>query len=92
MRGTERAVKDWGVGRRVAWIGLALMLLRALELFTDDDGNVHTVYFLEGDVASMRANATWKEGIVQIWTQWRCVLQTPKPTRAKRGYVGENEE
>ena len=41
------------MGGRVVWIGLALtylLLLRASELFAEDDGRVHVVYCLrEGD-------------------------------------------
>ena len=47
LKEMEEAAKEWGVGRRVAWIGLALtylQLLRASELFTEDDGRVHAVY------------------------------------------------
>ena len=51
----EEVAKEWGVGGRVAWIGLALtylLLLRASELFAEDDGRVHAVYcFRGGDVA-----------------------------------------
>ena len=50
----EEAAKEWGVGGRVAWIGLALtylLLLRASELFVEDDGRVHAVYCLRENVA-----------------------------------------
>lgn len=47
--------KEWGVFGRVAGLGVALtylVLLRASELFADDDGDVHAMYCLRGrDVA-----------------------------------------
>ena len=51
LKEMEKAAKEWGVGRRVAWIGLPLtylLLLRASELFAEDSGSVHTVYVLIG--------------------------------------------
>jgi len=42
----EGAANEWRVGERDAWIGLAvesLILLRASELFPEDDGSVHAV-------------------------------------------------
>ena len=51
LKGMEGAVKEWGVGEIVAWIGLALtylILLEASELFAEDDGSVHAVYCLGG--------------------------------------------
>ena len=55
LKEMEEAAKEWGMGGRVAWIGLALtylLLLRASELFAEDDGSVHAVYGLRGgDVA-----------------------------------------
>ena len=55
LKEMEEATKEWGVGARVAWIGLPLtylLLLRASELFAEDDGRLHAVYCLRrGDVA-----------------------------------------
>ena len=51
LKGFKEAAKEWRVGGRVAWIGLALtyfILLRASEVFAEDDGSVHAVYCLRG--------------------------------------------
>ena len=51
LKEMEEAAKEWGMGGRVVWIGLALtylLLLRASELFAEDDGSVHAVYCLRG--------------------------------------------
>ena len=54
------------MGGRVAWIGLALtylLLLRATELFVEDDSSVHAVYGLRGgDVAFYAAERQVEEG------------------------------
>ena len=47
----EGEAKEWGMGGRIAWIGLALtylILLRASEFFAEDDGSVHAVCCLRG--------------------------------------------
>ena len=52
LKEMEEAAKEWGVGGRVAWIGLALsylLLPRVSELFAEDDGRVRTVYCLRGE-------------------------------------------
>ena len=55
LKEMEEAAKEWRVGGRVAWIGLDLtylLLLRASELFAEDNGSLHAVYVLRvGDVA-----------------------------------------
>ena len=55
VKGMEEVAESWGVGGRIAWIGFALtylLLLRASELYAEDDGKVHAVYCLRGrDVA-----------------------------------------
>lgn len=54
LKGMEGAARDGGVGEGEAWIGLALthfMLLSALEVFKEDDGRIHAMYCLRGDVA-----------------------------------------
>ena len=61
----EEAAKEWGVGGRVAWIGLALaylLLLRASELFAEDDGRVHAVYCLRGGDLAFYAGERQVEG------------------------------
>ena len=61
----EEAAKEWGVGGRVAWIGLALtyvLLLRASELFVEDDGRVHAVYGLRGGDVAFYAGERQMEG------------------------------
>ena len=61
----KEAAKEWGVGGRVAWIGLALtylLLLRASELFAEDDGRVHAVYCLRGGVVAFYAGERQVEG------------------------------
>lgn len=48
----EGATKKWGVGWRVAWIGLTLSFfipLRASELFAEDDNKMCAVYCLRGE-------------------------------------------
>ena len=67
LKDMEEGAKEWGVGgRRVTWIGLALtylLLLRASELFAEDDGRVHAVYGLSGgDVAFYEGERQVKEG------------------------------
>ena len=55
IRVMEESIGAWGVGGRIAWIGLALtyqLLLRTSELFADKGGKVHEVCCLRrGDVA-----------------------------------------
>ena len=55
VKGMEEVAQSWGVGGRIAWIGLALtylLLLRASELYAEDDGKVYAVNCLKGrDVA-----------------------------------------
>lgn len=51
----EVPVRNWGVGGKVNWIGLALtylMLLRASGLFAEDDEKVHDIYCLIGEGAA----------------------------------------
>lgn len=51
LKRMKRAAKEWGGGGRVAWIGLVLpylILMRVSELFAEEDGRVHVVYFLIG--------------------------------------------
>ena len=51
LKEMEEAAKEWEVGGRVAWIGLALtylLLLRASKLFTEDGSRVRAVYCLRG--------------------------------------------
>ena len=66
LKEMEEAAKEWGVGGRVAWIGLAstyLPLLRASELFAEDDGSYHAVYGLRGGgVEFYVGSRRWKEG------------------------------
>lgn len=62
--------KKWGVGGRVAKIGLVMsyrMLLRVSELLIETDGRVCGVYCLKGEDVerSMRGSCRWKAGTVQ---------------------------
>ena len=58
LAGMERGSQEWGMGSRVMWIGLALtyrLLLRASELFAEENGVFHELYCLRrGDVAFFR--------------------------------------
>ena len=61
----EEAAKEWGVGGRVAWIGLALsylLLPRVSELFAEDDGRVRTVYCLRGEDVAFYTGERQVEG------------------------------
>ena len=66
LKEMEEAAKEWGVGGRMAWIGLTLaylLLLRASEVFAEDDGRVHAVYCLRGgDVAFYAGERQVEEG------------------------------
>ena len=65
LKEMEEAAKEWGVGGRVAWIGLALtylLLLRVSELFAEDDGRVHAVYGLRGGGVAFYAGERQVEG------------------------------
>ena len=66
LKEMEKAAKEWGVGGRVAWIALPLtylLLLRASELFAEDDGSVHAVYVLiGGDMAFYEGERQVEEG------------------------------
>ena len=58
------------MGGRVVWIGLALtylLLLRASELFAEDDGRVHAVYCLRGGDVVFYAGERQVEGGKSPW-------------------------
>ena len=61
----EREAKEWGVGGRVAWIGLALtylILLRASGMFAEENGSVHAVYCLRVEDVAFYAGERQVEG------------------------------
>ena len=65
LKEMEEETKEWGVGWRVAWIGLALtylLLLRASELFAEDDGRVHALYCLRGEDVAFYVGERQVEG------------------------------
>ena len=103
----EEGAKEWGVSGRVTWIGLALtylLLLRASELFTEDDGRVHAVYGLSGgDVAFYEGERQVEEGsspevdTVEVWFRGSKGGQDRRGavlvrTRGDRGTGGETVE
>ena len=89
LKEMEEAAKEWGMGGRVVWIGLALtylLLLRASELFAEDDGSVHAVYCLRGgEWHSMRESGRWKEGAARGSTRWRYVSEDRRVTKVGEG-------
>ena len=65
LKGMEEAAKEWGMGGRVVWIRLVLtylLLLRASELFAEDDGRVDAVYCLRGGNVAFYAGERQVEG------------------------------
>ena len=65
LKRMEGIAKEWGTGGRVVRIGLALtylILLRASELFAEDDGSVHAVYGLRGGDLAFYAGKQQVEG------------------------------
>ena len=65
LKRMEAAAKEWGVGGRVAWIGLALTYLTRLgasELFAEDDGILHAVYCFRGRDVAFYAGEWQEEG------------------------------
>ena len=66
LKEMEDTAGEWGVGGRIAWIGLALtylLLLRASELYAEDSGRVHAQYCLRRkDIAFFAGNRQVEAG------------------------------
>lgn len=88
----ERATNKWGVGGRLACIGLELVYLILREtslLFGEDVGRVHTVYCQRGGDVAFRAGERHVEGGSR--SRVDTVEEDSDVLRAKKGSAGEDE-
>ena len=91
FKGMEGVAKEWGVGERVASIGLALtylLLLRASKLLAEDDGRVHTVNGLRGiNVAFYEGERQVEEGSSPAVDTVEVRFRGSKGDQSRRGAV-----